>query len=396
MGYSASIRASLDEVIAHLLSKAENETVRSVLQQICSIRLNDDEVYRIIDFSISANNADVSITALSVLKDTKQYVMMTSKYIISLLSRSDLSAVDKTAVLRIILEFNVDAKTMNGVITNYLCFNNDSSEIRLAVLPILFSKVAVVQTGTVEDYILNCTTDGENKPTIVEQIFSLDLNISFFNNLLTKYISSTTDSNVIKDKVIAILTSKGLKIDSHAFINYICHSNDSHKDKVNFVKKMLQNGTQMRGDTVNAYLESILSEQFNSELFALIVNSANNVSEKALSNYLLLCKDRDSQKVMNFVLLAKQCHKNIADIRCYSICSGQKISGCILPLYVLSTPDPIDVTKEITDFMIGSRAKLNTDISAADMGTVKLKKFVSANRNELTSVTSQICKDYKI
>lgn len=395
-GYAANIRASLEDVIIHLLAKADCDTIKSVLNQACSFRLNDDDVYKIIEFSINAAKSDISIAALNALKNTNQYVMMTSKHIIALLSRADLPAIDKTTVLKALFDFNVDTKSKEAVIRNYLCFNKDASEIRLAVIPVLLGAVTVIQTSTVENYILNITSDDVNKPNIVEQIFSLDLNISFFNDLLTKYMASTVDVIEVKDKIVVILVGKGLKIDPNAFIGYICHSTDSTNDKISFVKKMLLNGTQIRSDTVNSYLENISSEQFNSELFALIVSSANNISERALSNYLLLCKEKDSLKVKNFNSLIKQCHKRITDLRCDAMCCGQKISGSILAIYILSTPDSADVTKEISDFFIGNKMKLNTDISASGMGTIKLKKFFSAFQKDLSPVTSQICAAYKI
>jgi hypothetical protein len=78
------------------------------------------------------------------------------------------------------------------------------------------------------------------------------------------------------------------------------------------------------------------------------------------------------------------------------VCCGQKINGPLLPVYVLSTPDSVAVTKEIADFLLENKAKLNTEIAVSDRGTVKLKKFVSANQQTLGPVTSQICAAYKI
>jgi hypothetical protein len=396
LAYAANIRASLEEVVVHLLVKADRETVKSVLDSVCASRLNDDDVYRIVAFSTQARSADVAIAALNALKDTNQYVMMTSKQIIALLSRADLSAADKVAVLKALLAFNADAKSKDAVINNYLCFNNDTGETRLAVIPVLLDAVSVIQTSTVENYVLNVNADGANKPSVTTRIFSLDLNISFFNDLLTRYMNSATDAAEVKDKIIAVLIEKGLKIDPGALIDYICRSTDAVPDKIRFVKKMLSNGTQMRSDTANAYLETVSPERFDSELFALLVGSAGNISERALSNYLLRCKDRDASKVKNFTALAKQCHKSISDLRCDAVCCGQTISGNMLPVYVLSTPDSADVTKEIADFLIGNRAKLNTDISASGMGTVKFKRFVSANQQSLSPITNQICAFYRI
>jgi len=394
--YSANVKISLEVIISYLLSKADEETVDAVLCQVCSSRLNDEEAYKIVEFAITVNNPAVAVAVFNVLKETDQYLLLPSKYFISLLSRTDLSASDKGALLKKMFEFNVAAKSKDAIISNYLCFNKDAEEIRVEVIPVLLGMVTLIQTNTVESYVLNVNTDGENKLGIVEQIFALDLNMSFFNDLLVKYMNSTMDTNKVKNKIVTFLTGKGLKIDPKALIDYICNSTVSADDKITFVKKMLLNGTQLRGDAVNIYLESISTRQFNSELFALIVGSSSNISEKALSKYLLFCKDSDSFKLKNFTSFTKKCHKNATDIRCEAVCCGQKISGNLLPVYVLSSPDSVNVTKEISDFLIGNKAKLNTDISTSGMGTIKLKKFVSANQNDLNPVTSQICTAYKI
>ncbi|MCX6055108.1 MAG: hypothetical protein NTZ74_09390 [Chloroflexi bacterium] len=394
--YATSIKVSLEKIIIHLLTKSDDETVDSVLRQVCSSRLKDEDVYRILDFAISAKTISVVMIVLSVLKDTNQYVLMTSKHIISFLSRTDLNTSDKTTILNKLFEFNLDAKSKDAAMSSYLCFNEDAQETRLAVFQVLLRMIKIIQTNTIENYVLKVNTDGEIKPTIVEQIFSLDLNMSFFHDLLVKYMNSSVDTKEVKDKIVPIFVGKGLKIDPKAFIDYICNSTVQVPDKIDFVKKMLINGTLLRGDTVNAYLETITPEQYSSELFSLIVSSASNISEKALSNYLLVCKDRKSQKVKNLTVLSKQCQKKVTEVHCDAVFAGQKISGNILPIYLLVTPDSFEVAKEIADYLIVCKAKVISDIQIDGAGSIKFKKFVMANLTNLNPATEQLCSAYKL
>jgi hypothetical protein len=394
--YSANINVSLEEIITHILSKADSDTVEAVLSQVCNSRLNDEDVYKIVDFAAVVKTAKVAVAVLNVLRGTNQYVLMTPKHIITLLSRTDLSAADKSSILNKMLDFNIDAKSIDAVISNYLCFNQDPTEIRTVIIPILLGTVTLIQTRTVENYVLSNNTDGENKPGVIEHIFSLDLNMSFFHDLLAKYMNSSVDVKEVKDKIIVLLVGKGLKIDPKAFVDYICYSPALVDDKVDFIKKMLSNGTPLRADTVNIYLETVNPAQFSSELFALIVASASSISERALSNYLLLCRERGYLKVKNFISLAEQCHNNVADARCDAMCAGQTISGYLLSVYLLATPDSFEVTKEIADYMIGCKAKLNADIQTSGAGYIKLKKFIAANRHNLNPVSLQVCAASKI
>lgn len=395
LAYSASVKVSLEAVIGNLLYKADGDIVDAVLRQVCSTKLNDEDVYKIVEFSSTVKEPSITIVILNVLKETNQYVLMTSKYIIALLSRVNLSATDKSAIVRKMLEFNIDAKSKDAIINNYLCFNQDPAEVRLVIIPILLSLVSVIQTNTIESYVLTINVDGKSKPDIVEKIFALDLNMSFFHDLLAKYMGSSIDEKEVKDKVVATLVGKGLKVDPKSLIDHICNASISAEDKVAFVKKMLSGGMQLRSDTVNIYLESITPERFNSELFALIAGSASNISERALSNYLLICKDRDTLKPNTFIALAKQCYKNTIEIYCEAMCANQKIYGNILPIYLLATPDSFETTKSIADYLIGYKAKINVDIQTGT-GKTKLKKFVSAYGNALSPVSSQICTVYKV
>lgn len=396
LAYIANIRVSLEMVIGNLLYKADRDTIDAVLRQICSTRLKDEEVYKIVEFSTTVKESSTAIAILDVLTETNQYVLMNSKYIIALLSRVNLPVSDKAAIVKRMLEFDVDAKSKDAIINNYLCFNHDSPADRLVILPILLSMVSVIQTSTVENFVLTINTDKESKPEIVEKIFALDLNMSFFHDLLTKYMVTSVDSIEVKDKIIAIMVGKGLKIDPNSFADYICSNTASARDKVAFVKKMASNGIQMRGDTVNRYLENITTESFNSELFALISSSASNVSEKALSNYLLLCRGGDTLKPKTFATLAKQCFKNIIDINSEAVVGNQKINGSLLSIYILSTPDSFETTKSIVDYFLASKAKLNADIYMSRTSKTKLKKFVSANLDTLSHVSKQICGAYRL
>lgn len=396
LAHGAGITVSLEEIVTHLLTKAGRETVEEVLRQVCSARLPDEHVYQMVEFAISADLPDVMMTALMVLKETNQYVVMAPKYMIALLSRTDLSASDQTRVLHQLLSFQVDAKSKDAVVRHYLCVNQHGVEIRMEVIHVLLKAVTTIQTGTVENYVLNVNTDGVNKSRVVEQIFALDLNLNFFQDLLAQYIGSKVDTKEVKDKVAALLVGKGLKLSPSDFTAYICSSAALAEDKVDFVKRMLSNGVQLRGDTVNAYLENITSDQFHSDLLAFIISSASNISELALSNYLLHCKEKDELKIRNFMTLAALCHKNVADIYCDAWCVGQKISGNLLPVYLLSTPDSFEVTKEIADFLISRKAKFNAEIQLAGTKALKLKKFVSQNIGELSPASGQICAAYKL
>ena len=394
--YGAQIRVSLEAVIANVLEGADFEGVKDVLNSICLVKLGDEDVSKLIDFAATAKDAAIAVCVLETLKSSGQYVVLQSKHLLSVLSGEHLSSSEKIEVVDTMHNCGIDAKSMEAVISSYLCFNDDSIRMRLEIVPSLLGKVSVIATSTIEKYILSVYTDGEMKTEIVKQIFALDLNLSFFNDLLAKYISSSSDPVAVKKDLISFFVEKGLKLDPVSMSNYICNSNDLADEKIDLIKNLINNGTHLRPDTVNAYLEGIPPRSFEPGLFALILHSASGVSENALCNYLLNCADKPSSKSDNFKQLSQQCQSSLADIMCGAVFNGQNIRGSILHIYVLTSSDSVEVAGEIVNFLSGLKIKPNAEINSSSMGGMKFKKFVSANKGQLSPVSLKMCEQLKM
>ena len=65
-----------------------------------------------------------------------------------MLSEQGLSAPDKLTILDKIFEFKIDAKSVEAIVTNYLCFNQDPVFSRKEIIPYLLEKVQVLPTST--------------------------------------------------------------------------------------------------------------------------------------------------------------------------------------------------------------------------------------------------------
>ena len=87
-----------------------------------------------------------------------------------------------------------------------------------------------------------------------------------------------------KSKIVNVLSEKGLKVDPSSFIEYICESSDDLPEKMQFIKRMINNGSQLRGDAANTYLERTSPSSFSAELFALIFLQVVHSLPKGLRN----------------------------------------------------------------------------------------------------------------
>jgi len=393
---SNGIDVSLEFVVRNILPTAGSEKTISILDTYCSKKLIDDDVLRILNYACSCNEAKVSIDALDCLKRGNQYVLVPSKMVIAMLSENSLVASDKIAILEKLFEFKIDAKSVEAVMTNYLCFNQDPVSTRKEVIPYLLDKSPALPTSTVQNYILNCTADGNEKPTIVRAIFDKGLNTSFFNELLSKYMNSSTDSNEIKAEITEILSGGGLKIDPSSFIDYICGTRDDISTKIQFVKKMIANGSQLRSDAANAYLERTAPDQFSSELFSLIFTPASSFSAKSLERYLLYCRDREAIKAQNLRTIAERSSGGVGVITCQISHAGNSISCSMLQAYILLSTDSQNVTQDIVSWLISQqKMKINAEITSSGRN-MKFKKYVVANKDKLSDTANYICEQYKV
>ena len=390
------VDVSLDFVVRNILPATGSENTISILGAYCSKKLVDDDVLRILDFACSCKDSKTAIGALDCLKRGNQYVPVPSKMIIAMLSERSLTAPDKISMLDKLFEFKVDAKSVEAVMSNYLCFNQDPVATRKEVIPYLLDKSPALPTSTVQNYVLKCAVDGNEKPAIVKAIFDKGLNTSFFNELLSKYMKSSTDSNEVKAEITEILSGGGLKIDPSSFIDYICGTQDEVPTKIQFVKKMVANGSQLRSDAANAYLERTPPDQFSSELFSLIFTPASSFSARAVERYLLYCRDRETIKAQNFRTIADRCSGGVRAMTCQVSHAGDSISCSILQAYVLLSTDSQAVTQDIVGWLITQqRMKINAEITASGR-SMKFKKYVVANKDKLSNTANFICEHYKV
>lgn len=391
-GLSINSDLMMDQIIRH----ADPEIVKDTLSAFCKKKISDEDVIKILAFAYECGNIQTACNAMDCLKNSGQYVLVPAKLIISMLSNSKISANDKVSLLKKSFEFKVDNKSFESVLTNYLCFNIDKADDRKTVLGCLLEHASNIPTSTVENYVLKCAIDGDNKPSIVRALFEKGLNISFFNDLLSKYMNSNVDLKDIRASIIDILSQRGLKIDPSYFVEYICSSMDELPEKMQFIKKMISNGSQLRADAANAYLERITADQFSSELFSMIFTPGSSFTSRAVENYLLRFMDREAVKVDNVKTIIDRAMGDVLSSRCQISHLGNSITCNLIQAYTLVTNDSQATALAIADYLITSKKmKINAEMNVSG-SSMKMKRYVVANKANLSESTNSICEKFKV
>lgn len=396
--YMYDVRPGMDPILKNVLARSEDvSAVTEVLEQVCSSDLSDEDTYKIVDFCFGCQNTNTALAVLECLKKTKQYVVLDQRYMVSLLARTDIGADSKIAVLKAAYEFNVDSRAREGVINNYLCFNQDDASTRAKVIPFLLGTVKTVQTNTFEGYLLKCGIDGANKSEIVKSIFQLDVNTSYYYDLLSKYLFTAVDDAGTKEAIVGLLLDRDIKVDPKSFCQYVCSANDSGENKIRCVKKMLEKGCTLNSDTLSQYLTGMKSPgEFDPDLFALLFNEAGVITDEALEFYVLYCRDRESVKAGNAAAMAARTGKSFGSQPCRIVHNGNEIECNLLQGYILIGDDAYAVAAGIVKSMVDAKTKINAEMRIAGGRNEKLKKYVAAGRSSLSPLTERLCQEYKV
>lgn len=209
-------------------------------------------------------------------------------------------------------------------------------------------------------------------------------------------MNSSTDSKHIKVSIIEVLSQKGLKIDPSYFVEYICSSTDELSVKMQFIKKMIANGSQLRADAANAYLERTPADRFSSELFSMIFTPGSSFTSRAVENYLLRFKDRDAVKADNVKTIVDRATCDVLSSRCQVSHLGNSITCNLVQAYTLVTNDSQTTALAIADYFISSKKmKINAEMSVSG-SNMKMKKYVVANKANLSEATNSICERFKV
>lgn len=383
-------------VINHVAENADPERAEKVVSALCARKLSDEEVGMVLRFAFSRSDATTAGAVLDCLANGVQYVVVPPSYVTAMLSSKAMDFESRMSLLERVLRFRIGGnKGLDSVFSDYLLSCPDSPEERMRALSAVMAQISAVPTAAVEKYLLESSIDGAQKTDIVRLIFNSDINLSLFNDLLGKYITASRDPQGVKDAVSDILAEKGLRMDAKSFAEYIGCSEDGAERKLSMTRRLLENGSRFQGWAVNSYLANTAAESFSSELLSLILPFAENISVKALVNFLFAFRDSSALKAQHFSALVNLCSEDltVAKIRISHL--GNNIECSLLQAYVLLAADEDAVACSIADILTAAKIKINAEMNVGG-SPMKLKKYALANKAQLSPITDMLCNRYKV
>ena len=394
---AAGAPAAMDYVTEYVLTPAgeDEAAVREILTAVCTQHPNDQELYYLLERVLLQHSGTMAAAELETLAEQEIFIAMPGKYVSAMLTRTDLATDEKIRLLELCHCFRIDARTDDGVLSGYLCGGGPAEE-RLPLIEALLGYVKTISTASLERYVLTCSADGPAKPKVLGLLLGLDLNMSFFRDLLKKYMQRCPDSDEVRSEIVRMLSDSGLQVEPAVLVQMACRADDgSVEDTARMIEKAIQSGVRMPNDALSTYLEQCGRGKCYGILMGLLHTPGGRISAEALNNYVLYNRDDPAVKARNALVFAEQSGQPFGSTACQVTHLGQTVRCNLLQGYVLTTTDDDGTADQLVAAMFQARAKLNPQINAGGV-TLPFKKYATENKSRLSPLTLRLCTENKV
>lgn len=392
------ISPSIQTVMTYILSNEHitDEQIKTVIRAFGDTHPKDSELYDFIEQIYTKQTGKVANMEFQTLLDCELFIRPAEKSLRFMVNRQDWSIEERASMIDKSMKCNIDVRTKDSILAEILLYNVENTDNRISLINKMLEYVDTISTNTMTDYILKCGVDGERKPEVLRLLLNLDLNMSFFREVLSKYLQTSTDSEAVKKEISQELSNRGLQVDSKVLLEMACEATEeNYMEVVAFLQKAITNGTRMSSNAVSIYLETVKPENYHSELISLLYNSMSQVTDKALANYVLYASESYDLKLKNSMDFAGQNVHRFGDSECAIKYLNSDVQCNLLQAYVLIAEDSIAIVEAMVAAMKNAGAKLS-DNMIVNGQTMRFKKFVTDYKAQLSQMTLTILEENKV
>jgi hypothetical protein len=384
---------AMQNILRNVLNdeNVSKDRISEIYDAFCKTKPKDAELYELIGEIFTRHSGEIANIEMQELISKDIYIKLSDKAVRAMLVRKELSVEDRIGLLEKAEKCKIDFKANDAIISEVLLRLEEPTDVRLLLIKKLDEYVDTVSTNTLTEYIVNVTIDKERKPEMLTELLKLNLNMSFFRDVLNQYMTKSNDSVETKKEVSQLLGEHGLGVDGQVLLDMACSANENdYLEKAEFIRKSVQNGSRINAEFLSTYLERMSPENYHSEIASILSTPASLISDKALANYVFNSGDEYPVKLQNAIVFAEKNGKNFGDSLCEIMHLGSKIQCNLFQGYVLAADDSAVMAEAITGAMKNANAKLNPAIRV-NGESVKFKKYINDNKSDLSPITLQLC-----
>ncbi len=391
------VRPEMDILMRRVVSElTEVSSITGLMQTLINnSELVDSEISIIIEYAVECSSDDICLAILGLLKEKGVYVDLARVHFISALTRKNSTVEIRENIVDSMMLFDVTEKTKDGFISDYLCSCEDDPNVRRELIDHILGFVKTLTTNTIENYLVKCILDKEQKPEIVKRIFSLEINKSFLKHTLFNYMMYSHDEFDIKSQVINILLSAGLKISSSEVSQILLSGSGSLEQKV----ELLNKSSLTPGDCNRCLAEYTekAGTSFLPEIFTRLLSGASAVDKNTIIRYALSVRDVPESKAGNVRKMMSTSPLTASQMICCVSVRSDSVTCSLIQGYLLITQDPEKCSVAVLESLGADKNSLNSNINVSGKN-VKFKKYIAAKRKEgaLGQVTEELCRYFKL
>lgn len=392
---SNGIAPPMQCVVENILNEPHisDEQISTVYKAFCATKPKDAELYDLITDIYIKHKGENACKEMQELVNNDIFIRMSDKFVRGMVVRKDLTVDDRIKLLEYAEQCKLNPKDNDSIITEILLRVNENFDNRIALVRKVIEYIDTISTNSLTDYIVYSTVDGDKKPEMLERLFKLNLNMSFFRDVLSNYIKYSEDSPETKSAVSQLLSNRGIGVDSNMLLEMACEANaTNYMEKADFIQKSINNGTRVNAESLSQYLERVPVSNYHSELISLLTTPISRITDKALANYVLYSEDPMEIKLQNAVVFAEKNGKSFGTSECEAKHLNSTIKCNLFQGYVLVSDDSSVTIQSIIGAMKQAKAKLNAPI-IVDGKSQKFKKYISDNKSRLSQMTLTLCEE---
>lgn len=386
---------SMQSITAHVLNdpSVTEAQISDIYAAFCATKPKDAELYELITEIYTEHSGRTANVEMQELISNDIFIRLSDKIVRNMINRKDLSVDERIGLLEKAEKCKLDHKANDAILAEVLLRNTEGFVTRIVIVRKIKEYIDTVSTNVMTNYIVNSTLDGEQKPEMLEELLKLNLNMSFFRDVLSQYIKNSKDSGETKKSVIQLLGNQGLGVDSQMLLDMACSAKtDDYLEKAEFIQKSIRNGTRINADFLSQYLERVAPKDYHSELISLLTTPASRVTDNALANYVLYADEVLEVKLQNAVAFAEKNGKPFGESCCEIRHLNAVVKCNLFQAYVLTADDSAAAVAAMADAMKNGKAKLNAIMYVNGQST-KFKKYVTDNKAYLSQITLTLCEE---
>lgn len=392
-GSDAHFLPDMDVLIAAVLEPATPEETEDALECICAEQLYDADLYTLLAYGISCG-AEKALPVVRRIKASGHFVSLNGSMIQKVFLDMRKTAAERAALWKELSSCRMDKKALEIAAAEYLCRAADAPSDRRELMTLLLAQVEALPPSVVERYVLECRYDGEQKPEMIRCLFSLPrMHAPQFGGVLGRYLAVWPDEPALARRVMDALLNAGLPLSPNEISSFVCSKRVSAAETVEVLRRLEQNGSRPRADVLSTYLERCAAD-FSHELFVYLFDQGVTISDLALQNYLLVCRDEAAAKVRNAVALAQKQAAPLGASSCQIGHNGHSLCCNLAQAYLLQAPDAYELGCEMLTEM--TRAARLTGEMTVDGSVVRFKKYIKESRAQLSATTVQLCEHFNL